>query len=579
MTKLEDLGTVVETDVLVLGGGISGLWAANRAKEFVDNVLVVDRGAPIGRSGQGYFSMGFIQVLPPGEDIDEYVRAMVYLSDGLCEQDRFEKVFRESFDRIKDYQELGVEFRSDQSGNLLNFPQRGLKHNASYVGTPFGHGGKAMTEALAGRAEALGVRYINRITITDLIKQEGRVVGALGFNIRDGRFFIFRAGATILCTGACSLKSPYEDQLMATGNGYEIALKAGAEVKRAEFAMMWIMPKHFRWEGITALLPLGAEFVNEKGERFMDRYSPHLKSNCDYAFIVRAMAIEAMEGRGPFYLDCSRMTPENKDLMTPQSGWAKLQYDRLLEEGIRPFEEKQEWIQCMAQIAASVDADMEMRTCVPGLFAAGSLAHIETGVHVGGMSLLPCTVLGRCAGESAAKYALSEPLSRIDSALVMDKKQDCFHRLGTVGLNPETIITDILDIIYPYDVSVLKNEASLKKALGKIKRIRDELLPSMDARDLHYLAKSKDVQSMALMAEMFLKASLMRTESRASHYRIDYPDRDDKNWLKWILFGLKDGSLSPRTKNLPLDQYRFKTWDCYSDNFKFPDVSLAGPDP
>ena len=73
MINLEDLGQVIETEVLVLGGGISGLWAANRAKEFVNDVLIVDRGAPIGRSGQGYFSMGFIQVLPPGEDIDAYV--------------------------------------------------------------------------------------------------------------------------------------------------------------------------------------------------------------------------------------------------------------------------------------------------------------------------------------------------------------------------------------------------------------------------------------------------------------------------------------------------------------------------
>ena len=575
MTRPEDLGIVIETDVLVLGGGISGLWAASRAKEFVGDVLVVDRGAPLGRSGQGYFSMGFIQVLPPGEDIEEYVKAMVYLSDGLCEQDRFEKVFKESFDRIKDYQEMGVEFRTDSSGQLLSIPQRGLKHNASYVGTPFGHGGKAMTETLAGRAEALGVRYMNRIYVTDLLKQEGRVVGALGFNVRDGRFFIFKARATILCTGACSLKSPYEDQLMATGNGYELALKAGAEVKRAEFAMMWIMPKHFRWEGITALLPLGAEFVNERGDRFMDRYSPHLKSNCDYAFIVRAMAIEAMEGRGPFYLDCSRMTPHNKDLMTPKSGWAKLQYDRLLEAGIRPFEEKQEWIQCIAQIAASVDASLDMRTRIPGLFVAGSLAHIETGVHVGGMSLLPCTVLGRSAGESAAKYALSEPLSQIDGALVLDKKRACFHRLGKTGISPETVIMDILSIIYPYDISVLKNDSSLKEAVTKIENINKEVLPSMDVHDFHFLAKAKDVRSMALMAEMFLRASLMRTESRASHYRIDYPNRDDGNWLKWILFGLKDDNLCPRTENLPLDQYRFKTWDCYSDNFQFPDVSLG----
>ena len=574
MAKLEELGKVIEADVLVIGGGISGLWAANRAKEFVENVIVVDRGAPLGRSGQGYFSMGFIQVLPAGEDIDTYIEEMVYLNDGLCEQDRFEKVFRESFDRIKEYQALGVEFKTDKEGRLLSIPQRGLKHNASYVGTPFGHGGKAMMEALAKRAKELRIKYLNRIFITDLLKQEGRIVGAVGFHTRNGEFYIFWSSATILCSGACSLKSPYEDQLMATGNGYEIALRAGAEVMKAEFAMMWIMPKHFRWEGVTALLPLGAEFVNKEGESFMDKYSPNLKCNCDYAFIVRAMAIEAIEDRGPFYLDCSKMTPENKELMTPRAGWAKLQYDRLLKASIRPFEERQEWIQCIAQIAASVVADLEMQTRVPGLFVAGSLAHVEAGVHVGGMSLLPCSVLGRCAGESAARYAMSDQPSRIDENQVLAMKRECYKQFGKIGINPERVITEILKVIYPYDVSVLKNEPKLKNALGRIESIRDELLPQMDARDLHYLAKSRDVRSMALMAEMFLRASLMRKESRASHYRVDYPNRDDKNWLKWVILSYEDGKLSLRAEPLPLERYKFKTWDYYSDNFNFSKVKL-----
>lgn len=574
MTKLDQIGTVIETDVLVLGGGVSGLWAANRAREFVDNVLVVDKGAPIGRSGQGYFSMGFIQVLPPGEDIDEYVKAMVYLSDGLCEQDRFEKVFKESLDRVREYQELGVEFKTENGGKLKSFPQRGLKHNASYVGNPFGHGGKAMMEALAGRAKGLGVNYMNRIYITELLKDNGKVVGAMGFNIRNGQFYIFKARSTILCMGACSLKSPYEDQLMATGNGYEIALKAGAEVTRAEFAMMWVMPKHFRWEGITALLPLGAEFVNEKGESFMNKYSPSLKSNCDYSFIVKAMAIEAMEGKGPFYLDCSKMTPESVELMTPKSGWAKLQYDRLLEAGIRPFEERQEWVQCITQIAASVVTDLEMATRVPGLFAAGSLAHIEVGVHVGGMSLLPCTVLGRCAGESAAKYAIDNPSQRLDTEHIASIKDSCFARLGKPGIDPETVISEILKTVYPYDVCVLKNEAGLKQALDRIEKIKDEMLYEMDTRDLHYLCKSKDVHSMMIMVEMFLRASLMRTESRASHYRVDYPDRDNKNWLSWIIFNLNKGKLNSRIEPLPIDKYKFKNWEYYSDNFKFPAVTL-----
>lgn len=574
MVKLEELGNIIETDVLVIGGGISGLWAANRAKESVDHVLVIDKGAPIGQSGQGYFSNGFIQVLPPGEDIDGYIKDMVYLSDGLCEQDRFEKVFRDSFARINDYQRLGVEFETDDTGKLKSISQRGLEHNACYVGRPFGHGGRAMMSALASEANRLGIKYLNRILITDLLKHEDRVIGAVGFNIRDGRFYIFKARATVLCTGSCSMKSPYEDMLMAAGNGYDIALRAGAEVKQAEFALMWIIPRNFRWEGVTALLPLGAEFVNEQGEHFMEKYSPRLKSNCDYAYIVRAMAIEAMEGRGPFYLDCSRMTTEDKELMTPRAGWMKLQYDRLLKVGIRPFEERQEWIQCLNQIAGSVVADLEMRTKVPGLFVAGSLSRIETGIHVGGMSLLTCAVFGRCAGESAAQFAISNQSYKIDKDQVISLKSECYARFGEVGINTEEVIIEVLKAVSPYDVCVLKSEANLRKALGKIENIRDQLLPEMDVSNLHFLAKARDVKSMVVMAEMFLKASLMRTESRSSHFRVDYPDRDDKNWLKRIVTCYKDGKLNLRTEPLPLEKYRFPTWNYYSDNFTFPKVEL-----
>ena len=100
------------------------------------------------------------------------------------------------------------------------------------------------------------------------------------------------------------------------------------------------------------------------------------------------------------------------------------------------------------------------------------------------------------------------------------------------------------------------------------------MLHEMDTKDLHYLCKSKDVQSMMIMVEMFLRASLMRTESRASHYRVDYPDRDNENWLKWIVFNLEKGELGCRTEPLPVHKYKFKDWEYYSDNFKFPAVTL-----
>jgi succinate dehydrogenase/fumarate reductase flavoprotein subunit len=92
----------------------------------------------------------------------------------------------------------------------------------------------------------------------------------------------------------------------------------------------------------------------------------------------------------------------------------------------------------------------------------------------------------------------------------------------------------------------------------------------MGASDLHQLAKLKGVHSMTLIADLVLRASLMRTESRASHYREDYPERNNEQWLKWIIVNQKEGKLNYRFEPVPLNKYKHRSWRYYSDNFIFP---------
>lgn len=570
MANSEQLEKIIETDVLIVGGGFSGLWSGTKAREFVDNVLIVDKGPPIGYAGEGYFAGGGMQALPPGENVDDYVKDIISLGDGLFEQDLLEKILLQSWERIEDFQRMGVEFEDEEDGKLRIIPQRGLKHNACYLPKPSGAGGINMMFGLAREAERLGVKYLSRVFITDLIKRDDRVVGAVGYNVRSGRFYIFKAKSVILATGGCSFKGGYEDTHMSWGEGIELAFNAGAELKNMEFATIWIIPSKFRWEGVTYLLPLGAAFVNEQGEKFMERYSPTFKSNCDYNFIARAMAMEAKAGRCPFYLDCSAMTPEAKKLMTPAEGWTEIQYKQLLNAGIRPFEERQEWT-ATPWSNSFVNSDLEMRTKVPGLFVAGVLRNVDPGIYFGGWSICKTAAFGRWAGESAASYAksiASEPFRAEEKEQISLLRQDIYSTLGKPGIEPEEILKELQSTIFP--VFILKNESNLKSALHQVELIRDELLPQMGARDLHYLAKAKGIRSMTLAAELMLRASLMRTESRASHYREDYPDRDDKNWLKWIMANRKDGKLNFYLVPMPLDSYKHKTWRYYSDNFNFP---------
>ena len=557
----------LQTDILIIGGGLSGLWAANRAREFVDDVLIVDKGPPMGYAGEGYFSGGNTQALPPESNVDDYVKDIISLGDGLYEQDLLEKILKQSWDRIEDFRRMGVEFEED-GGKMRYVPQRGLKNNACLIGKPSGTGGRNMMSALSQIANRQGVRYLDRTYITCLVKRDGAVVGAVGFNVRTGDFYLIKAKAVILAAGGCSFRGGYEDTHMSYGDGTQLAYEAGAELRNLEFVTMWIIPVRFRWEGVTFLLPMGATFVNKQGERFMDRYSPALKSNCDYNFIARAMAFEARQGRDPFYLDCSGMSAENRKLMTPAEGWPKLQYEQLLAAGIRPFEEKQEWT-ATPWTNNHVHSDLEMQTAVPGLFTAGIIRNVDPGIYFGGWSICKTAAFGRWAGESAGKFARETATgSNIDEKQIGEMKKDTFAALGKNGIDPEKVLIKLQNTVFP--AFVLKNESGLKQVLQEIEAMKEEVLPKMGAADLHQLAKFKGVQSMTLIAELVIRASLMRTESRASHYREDYPERDDKNWLKWIMVRLKEGKPEFRFEPVPLAKYKHQTWKYYSDNFTFP---------
>ena len=570
MAKLEDLGKVIETDVLVIGEGVSGLWAANRAREFVEQVTVVGKG-PQDWGGLASMAGGDMLAVLPGEDIDSFVEDIVYYNDGLSKQDQVRQVFEQVLGRIVDYQRLGCQFLTEPDGRLKGIPQRGLKHVKLYTSKVRGPGGANIVLALMKQTRGLGVKRLGRVLVTDLLKHRGKIAGAVGFDTRSGEFYIFKAKAVVLATGECGWKTSYGANT-ATGEGAALALRAGAELSGFEFARVWNVPSLFSWEGQTALLPLGARFVNAKGESIMDKYSPVLGTNTDPHYVVRAMAIEARDGRGPFYLDCSHMKPEDRELMKPQGGWMQLNYHKLRELGMDFFDDMLEWMPQIRASCGGVTADIEGRSSVPGLFIVGlALASPLPGLTVGCWELSMTAVTGHITGGSVGKYTRSlRKLPEIDEDEVEVCKRNLYMPFERVGISPKEVLRELQETIFPADVCILKNEVSLKKALAKTESIRDELLPQMGARDAHYLMKLIEVRGILHHTELFLRASLMRTESRAGHYREDFPDYDNNNWLKWIIIHRKNGELKLSTEPVPFDKYKFKPTRFYSDNFRFP---------
>lgn len=567
MDYMEDTTRVVHTDILIIGGGSTGLWAAKGAKEKGVDVVIVDKG-PRDWGGLASIAGGDLDAVLPDESVDDFVKDLVYYYDGLCDQKLMEDLYKLSYDRLKDYQKFGCEFMTNDNGELKGIPQRSLGHVKLYPAKYKGAGGYDMMQGLIKEIDRLGVNRIHRTLVTDLIKNNGRVIGAIGFDTLNGDFIIFETKAVILATGSGGWKASY-GQNTATGEGTYMAFRAGAELRNFEFAKVWNVPKFFSWESQTTLLPLGAQFINAQGESFMEKYSPIFGANTDPHYVVIAMAMEAREGRGPIYFDTSKIKPNDLEMVRPQTGWQLANYQKLKKLGQNVLEETTIWMPQLIGSFGGLTANIDGSTKVPGLFVAGRGRSIDPGVYIGGFALFTTAVTGYITGPAAANYAKLNDYVQIDNENITEFRKNLFAPLGKTGIPPKEILTEIQRIINPYDVIILKNEKSLKKALDQLENLKINYLPYMTAKDPHYLLKFKEVEGIIFITELYLKASLLRTESRAGHYREDFPKRDDKNWLKWIILFQEKGGLQTRTESVPFENYKFKPTKYYMDNFNF----------
>ncbi|MGI6224736.1 MAG: FAD-binding protein [Peptococcales bacterium] len=559
-------------DILIIGGGSAGLWAANRAKELDENleVLIVDKG-PVDWGGLMSISGGDFEAVLPDENVEDWVKDLVYYYDGLCDQELVEGLLKKSYDRLQDYERLGCQFLRKPDGTLKGIPQRGLNHIKLYPAKYKGRGGAEMVQNLVKEVHSRGVKRIGRTLITDLLKKEGKVIGAVGFDTINGDFYIIKAKAVILATGLTGWKTSYGKNTTA-GEGADLAFRAGAELCNFEFGRVWNVPKLFGFEGQTALFPLGARFINGVGEPLMDKYSPVLGANTDPHFTTIAMALEEKAGRGPFILDVSRVNPEDMQLLKPQTGWQLMNYKKLVDLGIDLFKDNTEWNPQLTVSFGGIVADLHGRTSIEGLFAAGNARYIDPGVYMGGFALSTTAVGGYLAGEEVVRYINSSDsfTPEIDFNEVEAHKKDLFALINGNGLTPKEVLRIIQELVFNPEVAIIKNEEALTKALAGLEKVKTDLLPRMSAKDPHYLLKLIEVKTIAFITELYLKASLERKESRAGHYRVDYPGRDDKKFLCWIIAKMnEDGNISFSQKPVPVDKYKYKIEKYYSDNFTF----------
>ncbi|MDO4280613.1 MAG: FAD-binding protein [Peptococcaceae bacterium] len=563
----------IATDVLIIGAGSSGLWTAKHLKELDADlkVTMVDKSAA-DWGGLMTMSEGDFDAVTPDEHIDEWVQDLVYYWDGLCDQALMETLFKASYDRLCEYEKLGCRYIRKENGNPKGIPQRGLDHIKLCITEVKGTGGEDMRDSLNGEMKRLEVDRIGRVMITELLKENGHIIGAVGFNTRTGDFYQFDAKAVVICCGRGGWKTSYGKNT-STGEGLRLAYEAGAKLTNMEFGQVWNVPKLFSWEGQTILLPLGAKFVNAKGESFMDRYSPVLKGNTDPHYTTMAMALETRAGRGPIYFDTTGLKDEDRQYVQPTGGWQVLNHEKLKAIGIDFFKGRTEWQPQLFTSFGGVVADAYGRTCVDGLYAAGRSRFLDAGVYIGGFDLSTTSTSGYLAAEGVAQYLHDKGDSIVGAVpddVINEKKSALEAEMDHNGIACKDVLRKIQEIIFPHSVCILKTEASLSTALTQLLQLKEEILPEMGAGDPHYLMKKKEVEAIMMVTEMFLRTSLERKETRGGHYRADYPTRNNDTWLGWLQLQKQNDNLTMTFAPVPIDTYKHPLERYYQDNFDFP---------
>ena len=562
MAKLEDLGEVLSTDVLIVGGGIGGLATAINLKEEnpKTNVLIVEKQTT-GWAGKATKIGGILAFLGPQNNADKFLDFQVRTSGFyLNDQELLTKYIEDSYKVIEKFAEWGNKLARTPEGDIVSFPARWApEYSTTFIDID-------MMLPMRARAKKMGTKILNKIHVVDLMKQDNRVAGAVGFDIVNGHFHIFKAKATVLANGSCGYKVR-RFWSAGTGDGVSAAYRAGAEMRNAEYGNLY---GHTVYQETDSGM-VGSNFlVNASGENLSKKYLPD--SGPTGVFLPVKLAIglekEIAEGRGPIYFEPpSSMPPFRMDPGLPKLGeWKKLMDAKEKKYGLSPDMKHEIGVPLHGETSC-IKVDHEMKTSLEGLWAIGDTSYSGSAVAGAvasppgicpGSGIMYAVISAGWAAPSATSYAAEVASVNISFEEVKTLKDMIYSPMESKNdLSPLNAIAVLGDIAAPMKYNLRRSKVRIEEALARL-RILGEKLPTLHAKDLHYLSKCHEVKSMALCAELTFRAALMRSESRGFHFREDFPERDDKNWLRWIIIKQDKGKMAISTQPVPINKYKCK---------------------
>jgi len=553
----------LETDVLVVGGGVAGSMAAIPALEAGLKVVICEKGKVLDHCGSiGCGVDHYLTVMDTGPEWDTpefLIKHVPELTDYIVDMAVASRVIHEMPRVFRKIEALGVDFRDRQTGDYYRLRSFGLPgaYHINFDGTDFKkHIGERVRK---GKASVL-----MRTMVVQLLVKDNRAFGAIAFNFRSGEWYAIRAKAVVLAAGDVNRISQNASGLAFdswhipynTGDAHAMGYHAGAALANMESVEATLTPKGFSCQGLNALVSLGAYFVNRSGERFMFKYDKK-GENARRAVIADAVINEVLLGNGPIYLDCRHLSQEMLDRMEHT-----LQVDRYTlpayykQKGVNFREELVEVSVSELSIRRSgvyfrgsgLAVDTNAETSVESLYAAGDCATVSGGIS-------GAAVLGHIAGEGVVERLKESngALPAIDTrALEAIRAQAADHLTVERGMPWKSFEDATRQTVTDY-VGVRRTDKGLRLALETLHALAKRE-PALKADDLHGLMRVHEAKNIRMNAEMMATASLARTETRtgSAHWRLDYPEPDEANWRRFVI--VERGADGPVVRTLSTER-------------------------
>ena len=529
-----DPGWTINADVIVIGSGIAGLTAALSARDKGLSVLLLTKDV-LSTGSTSWAQGGIAAALGPGDSPDQHFQDTLEAGAGLCDQDSVRILVQEGPAAVKRLINLGATFDLDPSGNVA------LSREGGHRRDRIAHAGGDATGAEISRALVAKVladpkvRIFEHALVLDLLKDKNeRVCGVTLHVMGKGKIDGVGAAlarAVVLATGGLgAVFQQTTNPLVATGDGVALALRAGATVADLEFVqfhptVLWVGPDSRGSQPLIseAVRGEGAILRNINGEAFMSSIHP-MKDLAPRDVVAHAVHEEIIKSGKPYvYLDGTKLG---------ENVWLQ-RFPNILSScrkiGIDPLVEMIPVVPAAHYASGGVVSDMTGKTDIPGLFAVGECAN--TGVHGANRLASNSLLEGLVVAERVANHLTdlpeqSEPLiENVPTNLIDGKVRKDITETTTTG------------------AGAVRNATGLNKTIDKLSELAKKTTKLSSTQ-------SWEATNLLTVSSFLSNAALRREESRGSHWRSDFPERNDSRWLVRIQGKLNEGKLELSEKTI-----------------------------